>query len=117
MLARIILNTIAGALGIWIANQIIDEVIFTGNIKSLLIIGFVFGILNTIIKPILKLITWPLRVITFGLFTIVINMAMVWLLELFFPDLLDIKGIIPLFYTTLIVWILSTFFTLPLKNK
>jgi len=63
-------------------------------------------LVNSFIKPILKIITLPLRILTFGLFGLIINMLMIWLVDIFFPELI-IAGLIPLFWLTFIVWILS----------
>jgi len=112
MFVRLIFNIIAGTLGIYLAFRFVPGVYFSGDIKTLLIIGCVLGIINFFIKPILKIISLPLRIITFGLFTLIINMAMVWLMEIIFNQNLDIKGIIPLFWATIIVCGLNLIFRL-----
>jgi putative membrane protein len=100
------LQIIAGILGILLAERFIPGVIFTGDWKALAIAGGILGLLNFFIKPILKIITIPLRVLTFGLFGLIINMLMVWVVDIIFPELI-IPGIINLFLTSLIIWILS----------
>ncbi|MBZ1345355.1 MAG: phage holin family protein, partial [Candidatus Nealsonbacteria bacterium] len=74
--------------------------------QSLLLAGLVLGLINFFIKPILKLITLPLRILTLGLFGLIINMAIIWMIDVLFPELI-IQGIIPLFWTTLIVWTIN----------
>ncbi len=101
----LILQIIAGILGIWLATELVAGVVFTGPIKTLLIAGLILGLINFFIKPILNLITLPLRIITFGLFGLIINMGIIWIIEILFP--LDIAGLYPLFWTTIIVWALS----------
>jgi putative membrane protein len=104
---KLILQIIAGIFGIWLATQFVTPgVTFTGTPKTLLLMGLILGLLNFFIKPILNLITLPLRVLTLGLFSIVVNMAIVWIVDVLFVDL-QIAGLIPLFWTTIIVWILS----------
>ncbi len=97
---------IAGILGIFLAAKIIPGVAFTGDWKALAIAGAVLGLLNFFIKPILKIITLPLKILTFGLFGLVVNMLIIWVVDIIFPELV-IPGIIPLFLVSLIVWILS----------
>ena len=70
------------------------------------VLGLVLGLLNYFLKPILKAISLPLEFITLGLFTIVINMAILWLIDLLFDELY-ISGVLPVFYTTAIVWALN----------
>jgi len=105
---RLIFHIIAGILGIWLAVKFVPGVEFTGEIRDLLLAGFFLGLINFFIKPILNLITFPLRIITLGLFGLVINMVIIWVVDIFFPELI-ISGIIPLFETTLIIWLLHYF--------
>jgi len=110
MFKELILQVAAGILGFWLAIKFIAEVEFIGEIQTLILAGTILGLANLFLKPILKLITWPLRIITLGLFTLIINLALVWGVDVLFPELI-IKGIIPLFYTTIIILILN--FILP----
>lgn len=100
------INITGGILGLWLASQFIAGVEFTGNWKLLLLAGFVLGLINFFIKPLLKFISLPLRILTLGLFGLAINMAMIWLVDIYFTELI-ISGIVPLFWTTLIIWGLS----------
>lgn len=105
---RLFLQIIAGILGIWLAARYVPGVEFVGNGQALVLAGVILGLINFFIKPILKVITLPLRIITFGLFGLVINMLMVWIVSLIFPELIFpeqiIQKIVPLFLTSLIVW-------------
>ena len=100
------LKIISGILGLWLASQFITGVEFTGSWQVLLLAGFVLGLINFFIKPVLALITLPLRILTLGLFGLVINMAIIWLVDILFIELI-IVGILPLLWTTLIIWGLS----------
>ena len=116
---RLFWQIIAGILGIFLATKFVPgvslEIIpgqsqffgieFTAPWQVLVLVGGVLGFVNFFIKPILKIITLPLRVLTFGLFSLVMNMLMVWLVDILFPEL-TIPGLIPLFWTTIIVWVL-----------
>lgn len=118
----LILQIIAGILGIFLATKFVPgvslEVVpgqsslfgieFTASWQILLLVGSALGLINFFLKPILKMITLPLRILTFGLFSLVINMLMVWTVDVLFPELV-IPGIIPLFWTTVIIWGVSLF--------
>lgn len=97
------LQIVAGILGIWLAQRYVQGVEFTGPWQTLALAGLALGLINFFIKPILKIITLPLKILTLGLFGLVINMLMVWVVDIIFPELI-IPGIIPLFWTSLIVW-------------
>ncbi|MFC1789698.1 phage holin family protein [Patescibacteria group bacterium] len=125
------LQIIAGILGLYLADKFINGVIFTGQhyffipknqgeisifLSSLVAIGIFLGILNSIVKPILNKITFPIRIITLNLFSLIIAVAMVWITDIIFPELI-INGIVPLFWTTVIVWGLGFILTKWLPSK
>ena len=104
---KLILQIIAGILGIWLASELIPTgVEFTGSVKTLCYAGLLLGLINFFIKPVLNLITLPIRIITFGLFSLVINMGIIWVIDVIFPEIV-IEGLLPLFWATITVWILS----------
>lgn len=104
----LLLQIAAGLAGLYIAKKFVPGVEITASWQTFLIIGTTLGILNFFLKPILKIITLPLRIITFGLFSLAINMAIVWLIDIIFPEVI-ILGIAPLFWTSIIIWALSVF--------
>jgi len=120
---------IAGAAGLWIASSFIHGAIIEINPESnffgfpltadwqiFLLLGVILGLLNFFVKPILNAITLPLRIITLGFFSIVVNMAMIWILDLMFLEV-SIPWLYPLLWTTLIVWGLNLVIGFFLKNE
>jgi len=118
-MAKLLSQIIAGILGLWLAVMFVpgiklsvfaDSNFFgiplSARWQILLALGIILGLLNFFIKPILKALALPLEIITLGLFSIVINMAILWFLDLMFYEL-DIPWMHPLIYTTLIVWALG----------
>jgi putative membrane protein len=103
---KIILQIIAGIIALWLAREFIPGVTFGGPAKDLLIAGLVLGLINFFIKPILNLITLPLRIITLGLFSLLINMGIIWAIHLFFTNL-NFTGLLTLFWMAILVWFLS----------
>lgn len=88
MLKKLIIQILTNSVAIYIAAKIVDG--FTlqkDSFATLVTIGFIFGLINFFIKPILKLVSAPLILFTFGLFTIVVNIAMLLLLDHFVPEL------------------------------
>jgi len=116
-IGKLLFHIISGALGLFLAAKFIPGVEFYGTFAMLLIIGTTLGIINFFIKPVLKAISLPIRILTFGLFSLVINMGLVWLIEILFPKELEITGLLPLFWTTLIIWALNFFFGLYSSKK
>lgn len=119
---RLLLHIIAGILTLWIAVKFVEGVEFRGPLfilptnfaelekflSALVFVGAFLGFLNFFLKPILNSITLPFRIITFGLFGFIINLFLVWIVDVIFPELI-IVGLLPLIYTTLILWILTLF--------
>jgi len=103
---KLAFQLIAGVASLWLADKFVPGVEITGGLQSLLLVGAVLGLLNFFIQPLLKTITFPLRILTLGLFSIIINMAIVWAADIIFPELI-ITGLVPLFWTTIIFTILN----------
>lgn len=82
-------------------------IILTENWQILLVIGVILGLINFFIKPILSKITLPLKILTLGLFGLILNMALIWFLEIMFREF-QIMGLWPLFLTTVIVWFINS---------
>ncbi len=120
MLFSLILQIIVGTLGIFLATRFIPGVsldiipgqssVFGINITEMwqifLAVGTILGLINFFIKPILQIIFIPLTLLTLGLFSLVINMAMIWIVDLTFIEFV-IQGLIPLFWTTIIISLLG----------
>jgi len=74
--------------------------------QLLVLIGFLLGIINFFVKPILDKITLPLKILTLGIFAILLDMAVIKCLDILFLEF-KISGLIPLFWTTIIVWLIN----------
>ncbi len=73
LLIRIVINAVALALAI----KLVPNVEFTGDWPQLIGLAIVFGVVNGLIRPVVKLLSLPLTIVTFGLIGFVINIAMV----------------------------------------
>ena len=89
MIMKLVVQVLSNAIAIYIAAKIVAGFHFSGenSFVALLTAGFILGLINFFIKPVLKLISAPLILFTFGLFTIVINIAMLFLLAKLVPEL------------------------------
>ena len=127
---RLILHIVVGTISFWTAVTLISGVEvkiipdipsifgiqFTAAWQVLILIGSTLGLINLFIKPIISAITLPLRVLTLGLFGLIINIVIIWLVDILFPELI-IDGLIPLFWTSVIVWIISFIYGVYKKDK
>lgn len=82
-----IINTVATAVIFGIVAYFYPEIDYGGEITNLLVIAVIAGVVNGLIKPVIKLLALPLTMATLGLFGIVINGAMLlivaWVTDLF----------------------------------
>ena len=76
---RILIGILVNSLALYAVSLFIAEMHYTGGIKFFLIGGFIIGLLNLFVKPLMKLLSMPLMILTIGLFSIVINAIIFWL--------------------------------------
>ena len=74
-----LLRLLINAAALWAAIQLVDGIEHRGSWWSLLFVALVFGLLNASIKPLLKLLSLPIIILTLGLFLFVINALMLLL--------------------------------------
>lgn len=71
-----------------------------------LVAALFLGIVNAVVRPILLLLTLPINILTLGLFTLVVNALMFWLVASFLKGF-DIAGFWPAFWAALIYWLIT----------
>ena len=84
MLLNFALRTVINAVALWVAAWAIPGITFGGGstgqvVWTVVLVALIFGILNAFIKPIIKLISLPLIILTLGLFVFIVNALMLQL--------------------------------------
>lgn len=102
--ARIILNGIA----LYLAESYFPGFILAEGLEGLIAGALVLALLNTFLRPILRLASLPLRWLTFGLFNIVIYGIILWIADSFLTQI-TIADFSTLFWVTIIVAIANAF--------
>lgn len=92
---KILASIIFHIFAIFLVSQAISGLKISGGIPYIALAGLTLSILNTIIKPILKVITFPLQIITLGLFSIVVNAIMLYLLTRIVHQIRVVAFILP----------------------
>ncbi len=106
LLLRLLIN--AGAL--WAATTLVPGITFVGDTGRFLVVALIFGLLNALVRPILLLLSLPLLILTLGLFTFVLNAAILMLLSALSGSLglgFQVGGFYPAFVGALIVTVVS----------
>ncbi len=101
-MTKFILRIVANALAIFIAVRLVNEIQFSGDFIDYLIVGVVLAVVNTFIRPILKIVSAPLIFITLGLFMLVINAIILFAVD-WFVDALSITSIMGYVWGTIII--------------
>jgi putative membrane protein len=81
---RFVVKTLINAAAIWVATAVVTGITLTSGdwqhkTLTIVLVALLFGVVNFVIKPIVKLFSLPLFILTLGLITFVINALMLWL--------------------------------------
>lgn len=66
-----------------------------------------FGLINSIVKPIVKFFSIPFLIVTLGLFTLIINTAMLWFTVKLLPGYIELSGFWSAFWGALVISVIS----------
>jgi len=102
----IISRILVGAFGLLLAAYVVPDIAVEG-IYVAVIAAIILGVLNTIVKPVLVLLTLPVTIVTLGLFIFIINAAL-FMFAASFIEGFTVNGFIPALLGSLIVTVVST---------
>ena len=104
--ARIVLAWAVDALALALVAWIFSAITVAGSAGTLLLAAIVFGLLSSFVKPVLKLLTFPLALVTFGLAWYGVAMLVLWLTSVIVGGF-EISGFWTLVGATFLVWVVS----------
>jgi putative membrane protein len=104
---RVLLQIVLNGVGVFIASQLIPGIHYTGSWSYLLVVGLVIGIINLLVKPIVTFFSFPLVVLSLGLFFLVINGFMLWLAARLLPGHLQVVGCLPAILGGVVIAVLN----------
>lgn len=105
LIVRLGISWLTNALVLLVVTALLTGVTSSGA-GALLLAAAVFGVLNTVLKPLLRLITLPLAVLTLGLVWFFVSMLMLVITNAIVSGF-DINGFWTLVAATLIVWVVN----------
>lgn len=87
-MTNFLIRTGANAVALWVAAWLIDgihladgDATFASKFATIVLVALIFGVVNAVVKPIAKVLTFPFIVLTLGLFTFVVNAFLLQLTE------------------------------------
>jgi putative membrane protein len=112
---RFFIRLLVNAAALWVATQVVPGVSYAGGPLPLLGVALVFGVVNALIRPVAKILTFPLIILTLGIFALVINGLMLWLTSSLSSALglgFHVSGFWAAFWGALVVSLVSTILSL-----
>ena len=106
-LVRLLINVAA----LWVATRLVGGVNYAGDWLPFFGVALVFGVVNAFIRPVAKILSLPLIIVTLGIFSLVVNGLMLWLTSRVSDALglgFHVTGFWPAFWGALVVSIVST---------
>ncbi|MEI6649755.1 MAG: phage holin family protein [Actinomycetes bacterium] len=104
---KLILRWVALALAVWVATALVPGITVHGGAGKFLWVALLFGLINSFFGSILKVLTFPAVLLTFGLFSFVINAAML-MLTARWSSSLDIKNFWSALLASLVITAVSS---------
>ena len=111
---KLLLHWLLSAIALLIVSRLVPGFVVTGVVPAL-IAAVVIGLLNATVGLLLKIITFPLSILTLGLFLLVINGLMILLASGVVPGF-KVYGIVPAFWGAVVLAILGMLFRAVMKE-
>ena len=114
-LARLLVNAAA----LWVATRIVPGVGYSGGVVPMLAVALVFGVVNAVIGTATKILTFPIILLTLGIFILVINGLMLMLTSAMSSALglgFHVEGFWAAFWGGLVVSVISTALSLVVRD-
>ena len=114
-----VVRLLVNAAALWVATRLVTGVSFDGDWISFLGVALVFGVINAFIRPLAKILTFPLIIVTFGIFALVINGLMLMLTSRLSDALgfgFHVDGFGAAFWGALVVSIVSTILSMMMRD-
>jgi putative membrane protein len=112
LLIRLLIN----ALSLLVASEVVNGIFLSRDFLDIMIVAFIFGLVNALIKPVVQLFALPLIFLTLGLITILINAFMLLLTDVL-TESLSVDGFFPALLGSVIISLVSMFLNIIFKDE
>lgn len=117
---KLLLRWLINGVALYVAAELVRGIEVRGGWLALAVMALIFGLVNALIRPVLKLLTCPLIILTLGLFTLVINALMLMLASWLGRQLglgFYVAGFWPAFWGALVISVVSFVLTLLIGDE
>ena len=117
---KLLLRWLINGVALYVAAELVRGIEVRGGWLALAVMALIFGLVNALIRPVLKLLTCPLIILTLGLFTLVINALMLMLASWLGRQLglgFYVGGFWPAFWGALVISVVSFVLTMLIGDE
>jgi putative membrane protein len=101
-----LIRYLANGVGLWVASRLISGIEYKNSLLVIAIAALVFSIANTFIRPLIILLSLPAIIVTLGLFTLVVNAFMLYLVTVIYPSF-TISSFSAAIFAVIIIWLVN----------
>jgi putative membrane protein len=115
-----LIRLLVNAAALWAATQVVPGVSYGGGAGPLLVVALLFGVINASLRPLAKILTFPLIILTLGIFALVINGLMLWLTSALSSTLglgFHVSGFWSAFWGGVVVSLVSLILSLLIRDR
>lgn len=119
-MTKFILRWAINAAAIFLAIRFVPGISLAGGLLGVVWLALILGLINAFLRPLLRLLTCPLIILTLGLFTLLINTFLFWLMGQIGNMVgipITIDGFLPAFLGGIVVTVVSVVLSLILKEE
>jgi putative membrane protein len=121
----IVIRVVLNAIAVWVATLIVPGVDVTTDstgkkIGTLVVVGAILGLINATLKPLAQILSLPLTILTLGLFALVVNGLMLWLVAVISNAVgapFHVDGFWAGFWGALVVSVVSWLLSIVVKDR
>jgi len=89
---NMIVGILVTAAALWVTTAVVPGIHIESSLISFLIVAVIFGLVNVFVRPVVKLLSLPVTIVTLGLFIFVINALMLMLTAWLVGNAMSIEG-------------------------
>jgi putative membrane protein len=117
MIRKFALRVLVNFLGLWAAAELMSgSIVYDDKLRVLVVAALIFSIVNAVIRPLVVILSLPAIVLTLGLFTLVINAFMLYLVTKIYPAF-HLRSFWTAVVATAIIWVVNYLLTDILEPK
>ena len=117
MLRTFALRVLINFLGLWAAAELMTgNIMYQDKLPTLIVAALIFSIVNAVLRPLVVILSLPAIVLTLGLFTLVVNAFMLYLVTKIYPAF-QLRSFWTAVVAAIIIWIVNYLLTELLEPK